>query len=52
MSNPQDDPERGEFSNYGRTGWDLECVLWFVLMVIVSYGIGAAVALALLGLVR
>lgn len=49
MSNAQDDPDRGEFSNVGRDGWNWRCVLWFALLVLVGYGPLAIVALALRG---
>lgn len=44
---PLDDPERGEFSNRGRTGWDWQCTLWVALMIVCSYGLVALIALAL-----
>ena len=49
MSNPQDDPQTGEFSNAGRTGWRWSDTLWFALLVLVGYGPLAIVALALRG---
>lgn len=39
MSTPsQDDPDGGEFSNVGRTGWRWSDALWVVLLVVICYG--------------
>ena len=42
------DPDTGENSDVGRTGWDWKCAGLFLLLVLVSYGLGALIVRALM----
>ena len=49
QSNPQDDADRGEFSNYARTGWHWSDTLWLAALLVGEWAIVALIAHLLLG---
>ena len=44
---PQEDPQTGEGSDYGRESWDLKVTLELALLIVGSYALAALIALAI-----